>query len=82
MIANIQYIQFHLISASDLSSNVTISVQTFHFGSALNINLLRDNLKLHPNNITMPDNIIASTFNNIPLHIRSSMNVKLFKTHS
>ena len=43
---------------------------------------LRDNLKLHPNNITMLDNAIASTFNNIPLHIRSSLNVKLFKTHS
>ena len=38
---------------------------------------LRDNLKLHPNNITMLDNTIASTFNDIPLHIRSSLNVKL-----
>ena len=40
---------------------------------------LRYNLKLHPNKITMLDNNIASTFNNIPLHIRSSLNVKLFK---
>ena len=42
---------------------------------------LRDNLKLLPNNITMLDNIIASIFNDIPLHIRSSLNVELFKTH-
>ena len=33
---------------------------------------LRDNLKLHPNNITMLDNIIAYTFNDIPLLIPSS----------
>ena len=30
----------------------------------------------------MLDNTIASTFNDIPLHIRSSLNVKLFKAHS
>ena len=28
------------------------------------------------------DNTFASTFNEIPLHIRSTLNVKLFKTHS
>ena len=43
---------------------------------------LRDNLKFQPYHITVLDNIIASTFNNIPLHIRSSLNVKLFNTNT
>ena len=42
---------------------------------------LRDNLKLHPNNITMLDNIIAYTFNDIPLLIPSSLNVKPLKSY-
>ena len=64
---------FHGLSPKYFSDSYCGSVKTnFNF---------RDNLKLRPNNITMLDNIIASTFNDIPFHIRSSLNVKLFKTH-
>ena len=60
---------------------LNIFINSFRASVKTNFNLW-DNLKLHPNNITMVDNIIASTFNDIPLHIRSSLNVKRFKKHS
>ena len=66
---------FHGLSPKYFSDCYRGSVKT-------NFNL-RDNLKLYPNNITMVlDNIIASTFHDKPLYIPSSLNVKLFKTHS
>ena len=65
---------FHRLSPKYFSDSFRGSVKT-------NFNL-RDNLNLRPNNITVLDNIIASTVNDIPLHTRSSFNVKLSKTHS
>ena len=43
---------------------------------------LRDSVKLHTTNTTLLDNSIATTFNHLPIHIRSCQSMSLFKRSS
>ena len=55
--------------------------ESYCIQSGNNFNL-RDSVKLHTTNTSLLDNSIATTFNHLPIHIRSCQSISLFKRSS